>query len=80
MLCLFESSPPSPELDLAPNSFIASASVSCATGDNAPRLIPAESKRFSIFLVDSTLLKSMGFKLDLILRLSLKDEDGRLFT
>ena len=46
-LCL--PSPPSPELDLAPKAFIASASVSCAFGDKEPKLIPAESNLLIIF-------------------------------
>ena len=50
-LCL--PSPPSPELDLAPNVFIASASVSCAFGESDPRLIPAESNLFIICFTDS---------------------------
>ena len=46
-------SPPSPEFDLAPSVFIASARVSCAFGDNDPRLIPAESNLLIIFSTDS---------------------------
>ena len=41
-------SPPSPELERAPILFIASAKVSWASGDKAPRLIPAESNFLSI--------------------------------
>ncbi len=52
--CLDLASPPSPELDLAPNEFIASARVSCASGDKAPKLIPAESNLLRIADIGST--------------------------
>ena len=44
-------SPPSPEFDLAPSVFIASARVSCAFGDNDPRNISfplKETKKFKV--------------------------------
>jgi hypothetical protein len=48
------SSPPSPELLRPPRRFIAIASASCASGDNAPRLIAALSKRRTIDSIGST--------------------------
>ena len=48
------SSPPSPLLDHPPMRFIAIASVSCASGDSAPRLIAPVEKRLTISLASST--------------------------
>ena len=79
MLYLSFASPPSPELDLEPREFIASANVSCAFGDNAPKLIPAESNLFKIFFLDSTLL-IFTFLEDLIFKISLNIAGGLLST
>ncbi len=48
------SSPPSPEFDLPPIRFMAMASTSCASGDRAPRDIPAVVKRRRISSAGST--------------------------
>ena len=48
------SSPPSPVLLLPPSRFIATASVSCASADNEPKLIAPVQKRFTISLAGST--------------------------
>ena len=73
-------SPPSPEFDLDPSEFIASANVSWAFGDNAPRLIPAESNLFNIFLLASTSFISILFLDFLIPRISLNIAGGLLST
>ena len=54
------SSPPSPELDLAPIWFIASASASCASGDRAPSDIAVLTNRLTISLAGSTAFIGAG--------------------
>ena len=44
------SSPPSPELDVAPRRRIPIARAPCASGESAPRLIAEETKRRTISL------------------------------
>ena len=73
-------SPPSPELDLEPKLFIASAKVSCAFGERAPKLIPAESNLFKIFLLDSTFVNCVVFFENFIPRISLSIAGGLLST
>ena len=80
MLYLSLASPPSPEFDLEPSEFIASAKVSCALGDNAPKLIPAESNLFKIFLLDSTFSIFMPFLGVFIFKMSLSIAGGLLST
>ncbi len=48
------SSPPSPEFEWPPRRFIATASVSCASFESAPRLIAPVEKRLTISLAGST--------------------------
>ncbi len=54
------SSPPSPEFDRPPIRFIATASVSCASGESAPRLIAPVEKRLTMSSADSTSWRSYG--------------------
>ena len=73
-------SPPSPEFDLPPIEFIASARVSWAFGDNEPKLIPAESNLFRICFCGSTFdFLIFGFLL-LNSKRSLSMETGLEFT
>ena len=67
MLNLFLSSPPSPELERPPKVFIAIARASCASGDKAPKDIPAVSNLWNIFLIDST------FVIEIFLEVDFKD-------
>ena len=59
------SSPPSPELDFPPIRFIAMARTSCASGDRAPRDIPAVVKRRRISSIGSTSSRGIGVRPDL---------------
>ena len=54
------SSPPSPESDFAPIRFIAIERVSCASGLNAPRLIPGDTRRLLISVILSTFSTEIG--------------------
>ena len=73
---LSDASPPSPEFDLAPKAFIASAKVSWALGDIAPKLIPAESNLVKIFFSDSTFLRSIFMLFELTSSKSLSIAGG----
>ncbi len=57
------SSPPSPVFDRAPSLFIASAKASCASLDNAPKLMAPVTKCFTIDSTGSTLSISIGLRL-----------------
>ena len=54
------SSPPSPELDLAPTWFIAIARASCASGESAPSDIAVLTKRLTTSLAGSTSSSGTG--------------------
>ena len=58
-------SPPSPELDLAPIEFIASAIVSCASLESEPKLMAPTLKRLTIASAGSTSERSTFGRSDL---------------
>ena len=58
-------SPPSPLSERAPIRFMAMVSVSCASGDSAPRDMPGVTKRFLISVMLSTSSSGTGGSLRL---------------
>ena len=54
------SSPPSPVFDLPPSRFMPTASVSWASGESAPRLMPPDLKRRTMSIAGSTSSSGSG--------------------